>query len=411
MAAFAYHALDSQGRPRTGTIEARDQLEAIARLQADGLLPIRAEPLQPSRHAAVWRWLGRRRGDAHGAALLPSELLACISEIAALLEGGLPLERCLALTAATPARPAAAEILRQLREGVAGGATLSATMARHPRSFGPLVQGIVRVGETGGALAAALRQLAAHLESAATLKSALITALLYPTLVTAIAIISVAVLLRVVVPQFAPLFDGAEATLPWATRAIFSLSDLLRRFGWLVILITTGGVLWLRARWSDPAWVRRTHARLLRIPVLRETWLHLDIARWSRTLALLLGQGVALPNALATAAPIVTNAELRFRCTQLAASLREGRTLSQLLRGVQLLPESALALLHAGESSGRLAATLAQLAERHTAAFDTRVKRALTLFEPLMILGLGAVIGIIIISILGGILSVNALVL
>lgn len=391
-------------------IEARDQADAIARLQGDGLLPVRAEAAPAAMRPFLAQWMKPLVGRTRAPALRSAERLAVIDELAALLEGGLPLDRALALTAEACSRPGAIAIVRELREAVAGGASLSAAMARHPRSFGPLAEGIVRAGESGGALAPALRQLAAHLASAASIQSALLTALTYPALVAVIALVSVVVLLRVVVPQFTSLFDGATATLPWSTRAVFAMSEALRQYGWLAVLALGAGGYWLHRQRRDPARLRLAHAMLLRAPLIGETWRQLDIARWARILSLLLGQGVALPSALATAAPTLTNAELRQRGMQLAAKLREGQSLSHLLRAARLLPESALALLQAGEASGRLATTLAQLAERHAHAFDTRSQRALALLGPLLILGLGIVIGVIIIALLGGILSINALV-
>lgn len=391
-------------------IEARDQADAIARLQGDGLLPVRAEAAPAATRPFLAQWMKPLVGGPRAPALRSAERLAVIDELAALIEGGLPLDRALALTAEACSRPSAIAIVRELREAVAGGASLSAAMARHPRSFGPLAEGIVRAGESGGALAPALRQLAAHLAAAASIQSALLTALTYPALVAVIALVSVVVLLRVVVPQFTSLFDGATATLPWSTRAVFAMSEAMRQYGWLGLLALGGGGFWLHRQRRDPARLRLAHALLLRAPLIGETWRQLDIARWARTLSLLLGQGVALPSALATAAPTLTNAELRQRGMQLAAKLREGQSLSHLLRAARLLPESALALLQAGEASGRLATTLAQLAERQARVFDTRIQRALALLGPLLILGLGLVIGVIIIALLGGILSINALV-
>jgi general secretion pathway protein F len=309
-------------------------------------------------------------------------------------------------------RPLLTTVLDRLRggRGLAEALEDAAAEAKKPL-FPPYFIAMIRAGEAAGALEAVLGKLAELLERALRLRETLISALIYPIILTVVAISSVVLLLTVVVPQFAPLFANSPHQLPWATTLVLGASRLLREWGALGIsLLLAGGLAAPRLlrRWGASGWWDRT---VLRLPVAGPLVVAIATARLSRTLGILLKSGVPLPAALGLTRGIVGNRVLAEMLDALRDGIANGRGLTASLPEGHPLPDLAVQLLRVGEQSGRLEEILLRLAD----LFDDRVelaqKRLLAIFEPACVLTLSAIVGGIVISILQAVVSINDLAL
>jgi len=269
MGRFRYKAVAPGGEVAEGEMEAPDRAAVIARLQARDHVPIRAEPIEeegaPTPKPAWWRRLDlswRRVRDVR-----PRELALFTRELATLLAAGLPLDRALAALQAM-GRGELAPVVARTLDRVRGGAALSAALTGLAPSIGDFYLAMVRAGEAGGRLDAALDRLADYLERAGELADKVASALVYPIVLLVATALSLALLLAYVVPQFEQMFRDAGHALPFATRLLVMLSHLAREWGWAALLLLLAGLIWLRWRLNHPAARQAIDARLLHLPLV-----------------------------------------------------------------------------------------------------------------------------------------------
>jgi len=289
------------------------------------------------------------------------------------------------------------------------GEALSSALAGHPALFDGLYRAMVRAGEAGGELPAALGRLAGYLQRRAAMVAAVRASLTYPAILTAGAFFSVIILVTVVVPQFEGLFREAAADLPVVTRGVIGLSHLLRDWGWAILLMLAA--LSLRARGRDPAWRARLDGAVLRLPMAGRLVLLIETERFARTLEALLANRVALPDALALAGKAISNRLLADSVRDAVGQVRQGQSLSAALARGGLFPRFAVELVKVGEESGRLPVMLATLADGYATTAEAELRRAVTLLEPALIVIIGGLVGLIVVSLLSAIVGINALVL
>ena len=406
MPVFRYKAVSHGGEMLQGEIEAPSQAAAIEKLQGAGHLPISAEEgggaaIRSQRPVFRWPRPGAARHDA---------IRAMTRELATLLKAGLPLDQALKTLADVSASPAVKKLVRDIYARVQGGAALSRAMEAQGESFSRLYLHLIRAGEAGGALETVLQRLADYLERSAALRANIVSALIYPVILLCIALLSVSALLVFVVPQFVPLFEDTGAALPLATRLVFGAAEGLRRFWWaLPLALAVGGWL-LQNRLKVPASRLRWHSFLLRLPLSGGLIARLEVARFARTLGTLLGNGVPLLTGVALVREVINNQAIAAVMTRAIERLEQGGRLAEALVREPHFPALAVQLIRVGEESGQLEAMLLKIADIYDTEVNTTIKRLLTLVEPVLILGLGGLIAVIIISILVAILGLNELV-
>lgn len=413
MAEFAYRAADRSGATRDGALQAPNRDAALRQLRAQGLTPLRlvesagSAPQEAAGAAAAPapRPARRRRDRGPNAA----DVHHLTGELAVMLRAGLPLDRALRVQIGMSAKPSLAALLDDLLKAVKSGKGLSQALAPHRPLFGDFYINMVRSGEAGGHLGEVMERLAEHLERLRALRESVISALIYPAILIAVAVISVVLMLGFVVPQFETLFADLGEGLPLPTRMIVGLGHGIADWGWLLALLTATAV-WLVRRWlatdAGSAW---RDLRLLRLPILGEVVRKYEITRFARSLGTLLGNGVPIVTAVGIATETIGNRHLRGALEGLAPALKQGGRLADALEAAALFTPLALNMVRLGEETGSLDAMLLELARVHDGEVQSGIKRALTLVEPLLILTLGAVIAAIIVSILMGILAVNEL--
>lgn len=411
MREFSYVGVDSKGLQSEGSVSAGSREQAMGVLRQRGITPIEiAERSQPVRPASSgWRM---RLGGASGKkqTLDQNQILEFVKELGALLRAGLPLDRSLRVLSQTQTNLALQELQVQLLDAVKTGRSLSQALGVHPDYFGPLHVNLIRAGEVSGKLASALLYLAEHLERGKALRSSLVSALTYPAILLFTALLSVALMLGFVVPQFKPLFSDLGDRLPALTHMVVVAGDFLAEYGLAVLLVLVGGGWALVQWWKTESGRRQKERALLALPILGRLLLTYQLGQFTRTLGTLLANGVGLIQALTISTEGVSYAGLRAQLGTLADSIKQGKKLTRALTDCYLFEPASLQLIAVGEETGRLDEMLLELTKRYEEQVQLQTRRALSLLEPVLILGLGLMVATIIIAILLGILSVNELV-
>lgn len=359
------------------------------------------------------------KSEAEGAALARSrgrapnraDVLSMTSELAVLLRAGLPLDRSLKILIDMSSVPSMGALLGDVLKAVKDGKAFSAALEPYADLFGRFYLSIVRSGEASGEMAVVLNRLVEHLEEAKANRDTVVSALVYPIILLVVATLSVFLMLGLVVPQFQELFDDMGDGLPLLTVIIIGAADFVKAWFWLLALMIAGGIFWFRRWASTKAGQRRWHRRLLSLPIAGELFFEFDMARFARTLGTLLGNGVPLLRAIDIALETVGNVVLRDALATLAPTVKAGQRMSLALAETRMFTPLVIQMTRVGEESGALDEMMLELAKVFDDSVSNGVKRALTLLEPALILGMGLVIGFIIVAIIMGIMSVNTLAL
>lgn len=404
MPLFSYKAVTPEGEAQEGNMEGLSQAAVVERLQSMGLIPIRVEESAASAVA-----------QANGGGLFAKnrisqdDVAVFTQEIATLLKAGLPLDRCLEILISLSASEPVRQLMSQLREDVRGGASLSTAMDARKGVFTRFYLNMIRAGEAGGALDVVLERLTEFMERSKELRDTVKSALIYPAILVTVSVLSVAILLVWVVPQFSQMFEESGKALPLPTQVVIAAGDAVRNYWWAMVLVVVGGFAWFGKQMREPASRLRWDKRLLDLPLVGDLIGKLEVARFSRTLGTLIGNGVTLLAALSIVKETLSNTVMSQALTEVAAQLKEGKGLGKPLLETGLFPKLAVHLVVVGEETGKLQEMLIRVADIYDREVQTAVKRLLALMEPVLILGLGLVIGGIIMSILVAILSVNDL--
>lgn len=404
LTSFHYKAAARSGELASGHLQALSVTDAVSRLQSQGYVPIQVHAAEAAPAPRSRRWqLTRRR-------IRTNDLTAFTQALATLLAAGIPLDRTLGALAMTCGNPALREVVEDVQARVQEGTGLANALAAHPKVFPQLYLSLVRAGEASGALESVLERLAGHLERAQEVRETITSAMIYPVVLVLVAVSAVLLLLAYVVPQFAQLFADVGEALPLSTRIVVASGELVRDYGVYLALAVAGGIALFWTALKRPKWRRRLDGLLLRAPLLGELLGRISTARFSATLATLLGNGVGLLEGLGIARAVVTNSVLDERLERVTERVREGTRLADALEEQAAAPALAVQMIRVGEESGELEAMLQRVAGVYERELQVGLKRLLSVLEPALILGLGLVVGGIVLSILVAILGVNELV-
>ncbi|MFT3813871.1 MAG: type II secretion system inner membrane protein GspF [Acidovorax sp.] len=408
MPAFSFEALDAQGQPRKGTIEADTARAARSLLRAQALVPLAVEPVgagQGTGAPLTWsqRLFTRPVFNSTGLAVWTRQL-------AGLVASGLPLERALTALADEAEDERQHHLVAALRAEVNAGASFARALSQHPREFADIYCAVVGAGESSGSLGTVLENLADDLEARQALRAKLIGAALYPAIVTLVAIVIVLFLVGYVVPQVAGVFAGTKRALPWLTVAMMAVSDAVRHYGWLMlltlVLIAAGARLALaRAPFRlkfDAAW--------LTLPLVGRLARGYNAARFAGTLAMLAGAGVPILKALQAAAETLNNRALRADALDALALVREGAPLASALAQKKRFPGLVAMFARLGEQTGQLPVMLQRAATQLSTEVQRRAMQLATILEPLLIVVMGLVVMLIVLAVLLPIIQLNQLV-
>lgn len=401
MAAFHYRAVGLDGGELSGVIEADTPRQARGLLRDRGLFAVEVASVVPAR-ATEFRW---RRQPRLGAA----ELSLLTRQWATLLEAGLPVERSLAALIEQSESEHTRAVLAGVRGELLSGHALAASLERFPGTFGGLYRALVRAGERSGQLAVVMERLADHLETGARLRQSIVQALIYPVVVVVVATMVILGLMTYVVPQVIAVFQQGKQALPLATRGLIAVSDFLR-WAWPLLLVAAAAALWGIRRALDNERLRHAwHERLMRLPAIGRLLVNLDSARLAHTLAILVGSGVPLLAALEAGGAVLWLLPLRRTLAEAAVKVGEGMALNRALAESRRFPPLLVHMIASGEASGQLDRLLDRAARVQQEAASNRLAVAMSLLEPLLILGMGVLVLAIVLAVLQPIIEINQL--
>jgi general secretion pathway protein F len=398
MAAFYFRAVTPDGKLRTGTLSGASEREVARELRRQGLIPVYvgSEPKKGfALHLPVWH-RGRRR-----------DVLFFTQELATLLGAGVPLDRALAITSELTERTEFRLVVQDVLRILKGGKSLADSLAAHPEYFSELYINIVRAGEASGALAPVFERLAEFERTRDELRNYILSSMIYPALLVVVGLASITLMLYFVVPRFAQVFEESRLRMPAATQILLEASNLLKRFGWIVFASVGAVLAGLRAYIRTPAGRWWWDGLRLRLPLLGEALRRAETARFARAMETLVANGVPLVQSLNIAARILGNQRIARALEAVAQGVKRGEGIAGPLRKSGHFPALAAHLLSVGEETGRLDQMFGRMAEIFENDTRTAIRRFTTLFEPLVILVMGVMVGILVLSMLLAITSIN----
>ncbi|NWF44166.1 type II secretion system protein GspF [Hydrogenophaga sp. D2P1] len=408
MPAYSFEALDAQGATQKGLIDADTARAARGLLRARALVPLLVEPAVNAQGSAAGSGLNITLWG--GRVFNATRLAIWTRQLAGLVSAGLPLERALSALAEEAEEEDQQRLVASLRSEVNGGSPFARALAQHPREFSEIYSGVIAAGEQSGQLGTVLERLADDLEEREALKNKLIAASLYPAIVTLVAIVIVVFLVSYVVPQVAGVFASSKRALPILTVMMLALSDFVRSYGWLMlgVLIAAAGGLVVARR--QPAMRLVMDAAWLRLPLVGKLARGYNAARFAATLAMLAAAGVPILRALQTAAETLSNQAMRADALDALVLVREGAPLASAMASKKRFPPLLAMFARMGEQTGQLPAMLGRAAKQLGAEVQRRAMHLATILEPLLIVGMGAVVMLIVLAVLMPIIQLNQLV-
>ena len=405
MSFFQYRAADQAGKIIEGVMEAEVEQSVVSRLHEMGCIPLRISAPRKGTIAPQQLRLplfSRRK-------ISQPQLLQFTQELGTLLAAGLPLDRSLSILGNLIEGEEFTKVMRTLLEAVRAGKSLAAAMAEHSDVFPKIYVNMIRAGESGGILESVLRYLTDYMERSLALKEDVKSASIYPVILATAAGLSLLVLFIYVIPRFALIFKDVGQALPWITKLVLDFSEALTQYGWIILLLlivgVVGGLFYLRSPEGRSEWDRFC----LRVWLLGDLVRKFETARFARTLAALLKGGVPLLEALGTVQGVVSNRLLARAIGQVQVRVREGKGMARPLGESGLFPPLALNMIAVGEETGKLDVMLNDVAEHYDQEVKRTTKRLTAILEPALILGMGLVIGVVVVSMLLAIFSINDL--
>ena len=391
MPRFTYRAKDQSLNVVEDTIEADSEAAALSRLGGEGVFPISIHEL------------GLRSSSPLGASALPRRLsprlLAYTTrQLADLLGGGLPLLNALTLLAKQIEQPGLRRVIESLAGAVRDGRALSDALDDHPRIFPPLYRSMIRAGEVGGGLEAALSRLAELGEHEADLRSMLLGASAYPLFVFCIAILMCVFLMAYVIPTLSLVFLETGQLLPLPTRLLLAVSRAFTDWWWALTVCALGAA-WALRRWYASVTGRSAIDRvLLTAPGIGPLLRRLDTGRFARNLGIMLGQGVPILQSLEVAAGNIGNATLRRAVAGVRDAVRDGSSLAQALAATRGFPVFVSNMVAVGEESGTVDAALLKVAAAYERELDRTLRTLTTILEPVLLVAVGGIVMFIVLA-------------
>lgn len=409
MSRYSYKAYDASGALTEGEVQSPSREDAIESLHRQGLYALEVD----SGGAAVvaTRWWEREIFAGNGS--LPLAGLATFTrELATLVRADLPLDETLRIVALQPLMPARVRVSTQaLHDAVRQGTALSAAMAAQGVNFPEYYWRLIEAGETSGSLGDVLDDLAGFVERQNEARSQVASALIYPLVLMAAALVTVGIVVTVLVPAVMPLFEDAGAQPPFALRFLAELHSAVSAHWPLALIGIAGTVAALFALFRNERFCRWRDRVALRIPLWGRLIVNRETGRFARTLGTMSRNGVPLLDGVRIAQAALSNRAFAKAVSDSGSALKEGGTLSQPLQQSGLFPELALRLVAVGEQTGQLDTMLMRVATIYEATLQRQMSRFVTLLTPALTLVVGFVVGGLILSVMGAIMSVNELAL
>jgi general secretion pathway protein F len=389
---YSYTATTLEGAVIEGVVEAADERTAVEKIRNTGVIPLKVSlPREGLRKTFTMR---SSKGD----------LLTFTTELSALLGAGLPIDRSLNILSEISEGKQMKEVVNSVLKGIREGSSFSDALQKHPAVFPRLYVSMIRAGETGGVLDVVLDKLNEFLESAKELKDSVVSAMVYPLILTVTGGISIIILLTFVIPRFSAIFKEIGGSLPLSTQVILTLSQALRSWWWVLFPAAAAVLVVLKLYAGTEAGALRWDE--MKLKLLGDVVRKLETARFCRTLGTLLRSGVPFLQALGNAKDVLGNRIIAGSVESITKNVREGRGIAGPLMEAGVFPQLALSMIKVGEETGQLDSMLLKVAATYEKALRDAVKRFMSLLEPAIILGMGIIIAFIVVSMLMAVFSI-----
>ena len=399
MTTYVYKAKKKTAETVTGHIKAQSHEEAVELINQLGLLPVMVEQDVDAERFVVTK---QKKVDN-------KELCVFSRQLANLLKSGVTLLNALDIIEGQTHNGYFKGVIAHIGWGIKSGKSFSECLRNYSRIFSPLYLTMIRAGEESGNLQEMLRSVASYQRKQQEIVSKVRLALVYPSLIVSVGLVTVYFILTFVLPKMIGLFENIQNDLPLPTVILLNVSDTLNHY-WLPVLAGIAGLILIGTRWKRSQSGRFISSRfLLRMPLFGQIVLKSELARFARALILLLKGGVSLVGSLQTAIPIMSNELIKKDLTQCKEDLMVGKSLGESLRKSQEIPAMMSHLIAVGEEAGNINDVLAEIAETYEEETDERIKMMTTLLEPLLILFVGLIIGFIVFSMLLPIFQIDIL--
>lgn len=387
-----------------GTIEASTEKEAIEKISQLGLLPIHIEKVsqiikepQPSSVAKV---PGRIRSR---------QITIFSRQLASLLRSGVPILNALNIISEQSENPHLKYILHNIHDEIKKGARFSSVLAKYPNIFSSLYIAMIRTGEDTGGLPEVLLRIADYRTKQEELLSRFRMSLAYPILMAIVGLVTVVFMLTFVMPRLMNIFVNLGEKLPLPTQILISVSQGLRQWGFWIILILAIIILVIKRQAKTKTGKLSLSIFKLRLPILGNFMLKAELSRFSRTLELLIKNGIPILKAIDLAIPVLENEVIKNQLRQSYKQLEQGGSFGKSLKNSKVFPPFMSNLLTVGEESGKLDEALGEVASSYERDTDEAMRTMASLLEPLMILGMGLVVGFIVVAMLLPIFEINVM--
>jgi general secretion pathway protein F len=396
--AFHFRAVASDGKLRTGTLTADSERIAAQELKRQGLIPVYVGPDQkrafqitlPSFNA------GRR-----------SDILFFTQELSTLLNAGVPVDRALSITAELTERASFRALIQDVVRLLKSGKSLADSLGAHPDYFSELYINMVRAGEASGSLATIFERLSEFERTRDDLRGYIVSSLVYPGLLTFVGLTSIVILLNFVVPRFAQIFSDPRMKIPTPTYLMLEASRYMREYWLPATIVIVGGTLILTAYIRTPKGGLWWDSTRLKLPVLGDALRKAETARFARAMATLVAASVPLVQSLGISRGILNNRRISNTLEQIAQGVKRGEGIAAPLRKAGEFPPLAGHLLAVGEETGHLDAMFTRMADIYDVETRNAIRRFTSLFEPMIILVMGVIVGTLILSLMLAITSIN----
>ncbi len=400
MPQYQYEVKKGPGQATTGVLEAESQRAALARLRDMGYFPI-----------SIREFTGDAKQDAIKRAILRISLKdrnIFFRQLANLIESGMPLTRALSTIVQQNTNPKLIAVVEQIRDEIQKGSTLTEALERHPRVFPPMHVSLIHAGETGGMLEEVVWRIVSFGERDEELRGTAISAMIYPVFLLLMGTAAIFILVSFVFPQFVGLFDDFEVELPMITQVVLALCTFMSHFWWAVLLAFALVVAGLVSYWRSAAGRLQIDTVALRVPLVRTIVQKYVMAQFARTLGTLLDNGVPILRSIRITSDTLSNKAIAAELAIIEDRVSEGDSISSGLKDTKHFPPMVVNMFAVGEEGGRLGAVTKRMADAYDIEVERAVKAMTALFEPIMIVIMGGVIGTLVISMLLPILTLSS---
>ncbi|MBI3358022.1 MAG: type II secretion system inner membrane protein GspF [Nitrospirae bacterium] len=391
MAVYEYKGFDSQGKGTTGMMEAESPRLARLKLRQDGIFTTDLTPVEET----------QKSGGIFFQDKIPlSETAVMTRQLATLLGSDVPLMEALAALIEQVEKPVHKQVWVSVRDRVREGASFADALGQHPKTFSSLYQQMVKAGEASGTLDLILVRMSQYLEAQVTLRKKIFSILAYPVLMMILSGLILLFLISFVVPKVTSIFSDMHQALPLPTIVLLGISDFLRNYGWVFILLVLFGIVGLKRYIATPGGRWHFDRVTIKLPFVGRLFKIMAVARFAKTLATLLEAGIPLLPALAIVQEVVGNKVVEEAIEKARENIREGEGIAEPLKKSGLFPPLLTHLIAVGEKSGELEPMLNKVSQSYENEVETTITTLTSLLGPFMILAMGGVVLFIVLAVL-----------